>query len=57
MDVKVYQQDPCSCGRGPAGMGGTCGKCTAEGAEAFWLLYHGQITYPGFIRRLNRRKK
>ena len=54
MDIKIIQTEMCGCGRQVISVTGCCGICIREGAQAFWDLADGKITYPGFIRRLRR---
>lgn len=55
MDVeKVTRTQMCRCGRNVIGLAGTCPQCIREGAEAFWAYVNGEISFPGFMRRLRR---
>jgi hypothetical protein len=49
---------PCRCGRMTTvhALSGceACALCCAEAARAWWQLYEGEITAPGFYRRLRR---
>lgn len=55
MDIIVRNEQTCPCGRKFTGMPAHCDRCYREAADAFWAFIAGEITFPGFMRKLRKR--